>query len=89
MITLVLEASRIPDGTKVRKVTGQTEYVLQRQLKVYMPKGSENVEVKTEGVVFLTSDRSINGYPDTTRFAIDLDEWDALELLQTITEKRQ
>jgi hypothetical protein len=80
MITLVLEASRIPDGTKVRKVTGQQEYVLQRELKVYIP--GDTRQIRTEGIVFLTSDRSINGYPDTTKFAIDLGEDEAIEMLE-------
>ncbi len=87
MVTLILEANRIPDGTRVRKVTGQQDYILQRELKVYMP--GDNRQIKTEGIVFLTSERSINGYPDTTKFAVDLDERDAIELLQEITECHQ
>jgi len=82
MITIVLDAHRIPDGTEVRKLTGQKVYVLQRQLKIYMP--GERKDANFDGFVFLTSDRSINGYPDTNKFAIDLPDEDAVEFVEKL-----
>lgn len=85
MITIVLEAGRIPEGTKVRKVTGTTFYTLQRSVNVYMP--GDNRKITTEGMVFLFGDNAINGYPVSTKFALDLNDRDALEFLQTLLEE--
>lgn len=91
MITIILPASRIPDGTTVRKVTGSTPYTLQREIKVYMAPGLDKpAPIKTEGVVFLVGEGgSINGYADTTKFALDMDEDDALEMLQGWRDERE
>lgn len=87
MITLVLESRVIPDGTTVRKVTGQQTYTLQRAVKIYMP--DDTRMITTEGIVFLLGERAINGYPDTIKFAVDFsDEHAAIEFLQEITEAR-
>ena len=84
MITFVLAASRIPDGTHVRKVTGQNEYVLKRTLSIYMPDKHDPQKIETQGVVFLTSESTINGYADTTKFAVDVADEDAQDFLQTV-----
>jgi hypothetical protein len=91
MITIILPASRIPDGTTVRKLTGTTAYTLQREIKVYMASGLDKPSsIKTEGVVFLVGEKgSINGYADTTKFALDMEEDELLEMLQGWKDDRE
>lgn len=81
MITFILEAKRIPDGTKVRKSTGSNLYTLQREIKIYMP---NERSITTEGMVFLLGDNAINGYPENHKFAVDVRDDEAMEFLQTI-----
>lgn len=80
MITLIVEANRIPNGTRVRKVSGQNTYIVNHSLKIYVPGDSR--EIKTDGIVYLTSENSINGIPNTTKLAIDIDEADAIEFIR-------
>jgi len=88
MITFLLDAARIPDGTHVRKVTGQNRYLLKRELKIHMPDREKSQVITSEGVVYLTSDAHISGYPDTTKFAVDVDDDDAQEFLANLMESK-
>lgn len=90
MVTLIVEARQIPNGTIVRKVTGQNKYTLQREIKVFMPKDSVPIcPIMTQGIVFLYSDRAINGYPDTTKLALDLTPDDAIRFLEGLKEENE
>lgn len=82
MITIIVDAARIPNGTTVRKVNGSNTYTLQREIKVYMPEDNRKIEAK--GIVFLVGESAINGYPESTRFAVDLDEDDAFDFLKKV-----
>lgn len=81
MVTLIMEAQFIPDGTTVRKITGQMDYTLRKELNIY---GEGQQKIATENVVFLIGD-TIKGYPHTTKFAIDLTKDEAREFLNDLT----
>lgn len=72
MLSLLLPAKFIPDGTEVRKPTGQVKYNLVRQLTVHYDKAPDKKQViHTEGVIYLLGDTSACGYPDDRVFAVD------------------
>ena len=81
-VTLILPADEIPDGTTVRKPTGQVEYILKKSLDLHIPGDKRTISV--HGIVFLVADGSINGMPDTSRLAVDMELQDAIDLLQAI-----
>lgn len=87
MITLVVEARRIPDGTTVRKVTGQSKYVLKREITIHMP--DDKRKITTEGMVFLMGESSINGYPESQKFAVDLPDDEARDFLDRMLEAEE
>lgn len=84
MITFILDAARIPDGLHVRKVNGQNRYLLKRTLNIHMPDRKDTQKIESQGIVFLTNDEHINGYPDTTKFAVDVDDDDAQDFLSRV-----
>lgn len=94
MITMVLEASRIPDGTVVRKVTGQKPYTLYHEIKIYMPDKSVQVINGDNNTVFLLCadpysnvvSNSINNHPDNLKLAVDLPEEDVEDFIATLKE---
>lgn len=66
---VLLPASEIPDGSKITKATGQKEYTLKRELRIFENlRGTECEVIKAKtGVVFLVKDGDINAYPDHTK----------------------
>ncbi len=81
-VTLVLHAMDIPDNTPVRKLTGEVVYTLKKEIKVYADLIPQQRQVlKGDDVVFLMGGSSINAYPATTKFAVDLPIDEAIDLL--------
>jgi len=70
MLSLILPAALIPDGTTVCKVTGSKPYKVRREIKIY---GENRQEITTDqGLCFLVSDdASITCIKDTLRLRID------------------
>jgi hypothetical protein len=85
IVTILLSAKDIPDGTEVRKPQGQQKYVLRRELNIHMP-GHDPLKIFNEGIVFLQNDRCISGHPDTARFAMDMDREEAIAFLEMLEE---
>ncbi len=72
MITLVLEACKIPEGMKVRKVTGEKYYTLTRELKVFGQTKDQHVEVKVpKDILFIIAGTSISIVQPGDKFALD------------------
>lgn len=88
MITLILEAGRIPDGTTVRKPTGERQYTLRKELRVYLP-DNDRRPVTFPDVVFLIGESYVNGVYPTTKLAIDLDEDEAIQFLTDEVENAE
>lgn len=83
MVTLILEAGRIPDGTVVHKPTGEKQYTLRKELRVYLP-DNDRRPVTFPDVVFLVGDSYVNGVYPTTKLAVDFDDED--EAIEFLTE---
>ncbi len=88
MITLVVDAARIPDETTVRRPTGQKEYTLKREIKIHADSSLISVPqgIKCNGdVVFLMSEGNINAVAGTTKLAIDFeDEEQSVDFLEEL-----
>lgn len=75
MITIVLPAEMIPDGTQVRKEKGEVLYVLKKRIEVFMPKQEDRKVFFTDDFMFLVGD-SISGISIRTKLAIDFQSID-------------
>jgi hypothetical protein len=74
VITIVLPAGNIPDMATVRKLTGQVQYTLRHEIKIYTHKDLTEQPVPVianAGVKYLLGDRSVEAIPDTLCLAID------------------
>lgn len=94
MLSIILPAAEIPDGTTVRKITGQQTFTLHRELKVFtvdsLPDGAAPRQVvASPGIMYLLGN-SINAIRDDTRLVIDFQTPDdAIQFLQILQmEKR-
>ena len=88
MITLTLPAGLLPDGTVVRKPTGQKLYVVQRSIKMY---GEQRQEIKADaGLVFLIAQgdeqTAITAIREDKPVSLDLSLEEAQECLQRISD---
>ena len=84
MITFVVPAWMIPDDTTVRKVTGETKYVLQRKVSIH--RIGDTRTITTQGMVFLMGQRSISGYTEDTLLAVDVSDTGSRQFLDTLLE---
>lgn len=88
MVIMLLPAGEIPDETQVRKVTGTTWYTLKKEIKLYSAAGAKQ-EIKLDNTVFLVGDRgNINGIALNTLLAVELEEEEAIEVLQERIESK-
>ncbi len=84
MISIILPASKIPDGETVYKVTGEKPYAIRREIKVF---GDEDKRkfTSTEGTAFLVDQSgSIQVVPADMKLRLDLPPEEAIELLEII-----
>lgn len=96
MVTLILKAGDIPDGTVVRKPTGEQTFLMRRtSLSVYtyqycssgQGKGQE-VTIYGAGYLHMTSKDSIQLLGVMVPLAIDFDNYvDAAEFLMEINDE--
>lgn len=69
-ITMILPAWQIPEGSTVTKRTGEVEYLLRPEIKVYSKKGVTQVIKAGGGVLFLVgSDGNANAISADTKLA--------------------
>jgi len=65
-----LPAKYIPDNTTVQKTVGGQSYTLKRTLRIY---GEKLQELTSQETVYLISSAgSINAYPETREFFVEL-----------------
>ena len=97
MIEIILTVDKIPECTKVTKVTGEKSYTVRRKLKIYYEKAAAAatpgfVEVAglkdliaEDGTAFLISDDgSVNIVSNTTKLKLSMTIDDAIAFLETL-----
>jgi len=63
---IILPAGKIPDRSRVRKVTGQKVYVLRRDLKVFVERDDpdQHEPIEFSGIFLVPEDGNITHVPD-------------------------
>lgn len=85
ILSIVTPAFEIPEGTKVRKPSGEKVYTLQKHLKLFSdPENNVPKEIHlADNLVFLIGD-SISVITDTTKLAVDFNSYgDAIAYLES------
>ena len=69
MFSLILPASRVPEGYEVFKVTGNKPYTFRKTIKIY---GEDRQEIiPGPGLCFLVSEGNVNCISDSTKLRLD------------------
>ncbi len=84
LMKLILNASDIPLGSTVTKITGEKEYILRDELKVYGENSTEPRSLKaSKGTVFMVSDHGdANAVSGDTKLAWIVDKEELLSWLR-------
>jgi hypothetical protein len=87
-VGLILEAKDIPDNTVVTKITGEKEYVLRHELKVYSHMGANvynEISLDFKPLFLIArADCSIRAIDPDTKLKVSLALSGAIEFLQNV-----
>lgn len=92
MISLVIRAEYIVDGTEVRKPSGEKKYIVRRSINIFNENGKERTIEAYSGTIFLmptdSDDGSISAFRSDRLLAIDFDDLhEAQEFIESLARK--
>lgn len=81
MIEILLRVSKIPDGSIVTKVTGEKQYTLKREIRIYGDGEFRSIKADLD-TAFLVAADTINAVPGDMNLKVVMTKEEAIELLE-------